>query len=73
MQGPPACGNVPTLTYIYPIYGSLRRGEGTSVLFWLTILLGDVQHGTKNTSELVHFREQTSQPTSCRRASNPAQ
>ena len=46
MQGPPACGYVPTLTNIYPIYGLNRRGEGTSLLSHLAILKGDGQHRT---------------------------
>ena len=46
MQGPPACGHVPTLTNIYPIYGLNRRGEGTSLLSHLAILKGDGQHRT---------------------------
>ena len=46
VQGPSACGYVPTLTNIYPIYGLNRRGEGTSLLSRLTILKGDGQHRT---------------------------
>ena len=70
MQGPPACGNVPTLTISTQSRAQIDGEEGTSVLAWLTILLGDGHCESKNTRELAHVREQTSQPTSCHMDSN---